>query len=179
MSRRDGIILGTGMDWIEIQDHSMLNIYKGLAMKYQTEIVINKPREEVIALFDNIENMSKWMVGLKSFEAISGEPGQPGAKSQLVFEQNGRTIEMVETITKRNFPDEFSGTYETKGVMNWVNNYFHAEGDKTRWVSENVFEFSGFMKVLAFFMKGAFSKQSNEYMKNFKKFAEGEEITAS
>ncbi len=148
-------------------------------MKYQTEIIIDKPRDEVIALFDNVENMKKWMVGLKSFEAISGEPGQEGAKSHLVFEQNGRTIEMVETITTRNFPDEFSGTYEAKGVMNWVNNYFHAEGEKTRWVSENVFEFSGFMKVFAFFMKGAFSKQSRVYMENFKKFAEGEEVAAS
>ena len=54
-------------------------------MKYSTEIEINKPVEKVIELFDNSDNLGKWMEGLHSFEHISGNPGQVGAKSRLKF----------------------------------------------------------------------------------------------
>ncbi|MCY1660222.1 SRPBCC family protein [Chryseobacterium sp. SL1] len=45
-------------------------------MKYTSEIEINSPVDRVIELFDNPNNMDKWMKGLQSFEPISGKPGQ-------------------------------------------------------------------------------------------------------
>ncbi len=142
-------------------------------MKYESEIILDLPRERVIELFDDADNLSKWQPGLQSFEHLSGEPGQPGAKSRLVFDQNGRRLEMIETITRRNLPDEFSSTYETKGVMNWVVNRFYDEGGgKTRWVSENEFKFSGVMAILSLFMRRAFPRQTLEFMRHFKEFAE-------
>lgn len=36
-------------------------------MKYTAEIEINKPIDTVIELFDNPDNMGKWMEGLQSF----------------------------------------------------------------------------------------------------------------
>ena len=142
-------------------------------MKYTTEIEINKPIEQVIDLFDNPDNMSKWMEGLQSFEHISGTPGQVGAKSRLVFKMGKREIEMIETVTVRNLPDEFSGTYETKGVVNIVRNKFEKISEnKTRYLTENEFQFSGFMKIFGFFMPGSFKKQSMKYLQDFKKFAE-------
>ena len=143
-------------------------------MKYTTEIVIDLPRERVIELFDDPDNLPKWQPGLQSFEHLSGEPGRPGARSRLVFDQGGRRIEMIETITRRDLPDEFSGTYETQGVENWMTNRFIEEGpERTRWVAETEFQFSGLMRIMAFFMRGAFPKQTQEFMQNFKEFAEG------
>ena len=75
-------------------------------MKYTSEIEINSPIDKVIELFDNPDNMDKWMKGLQSFEPISGKPGQVGAKSRLKFKMGKREIEMIETITVRNLPDE-------------------------------------------------------------------------
>ncbi len=143
-------------------------------MKYTVGIEIDKPIDEVIALFDNTENMDKWMDGLQSFEHISGTPGEVGAKSKLHFKMGRRNIEMIETITAKNLPEEFSGTYEADGVFNVVRNKFQAAGpDKTKWVSENEFQFSSLMmKVMGFLMPGAFRKQSLKYLKNFKNFAE-------
>lgn len=54
-----------------------------------------------------------------------------------MFDKNGHKIEMIETITVRNLPAEFSGTYEIKGVFNI-----------------------------------AFPKQSQQFLENFKAFAE-------
>lgn len=142
-------------------------------MKYTTEIEINKPIDEVIVLFDNVDNMDKWMEGLQSFEPISGVPGEVGAKSRLVFKMGKREIEMIETITVRNLPDEFSGTYEAKGVFNIVKNKFVKVSDNTtKYIGEQEFQFKGFMKIIAFLMPGAFKKQSMKYMVDFKNFAE-------
>jgi carbon monoxide dehydrogenase subunit G len=142
-------------------------------MKYTNEIVIDLPREKVIEKFDNVDNMKYWMPGLVSFEPIEGKPGQTGAKSRLVFQMGRRRIEMVETITKRALPDEFSGTYEANGVWNAQANRFQPEGEgKTRWISETEFRFSGFMRIIGFLMPGAFRKQSARYQVHFKEFAE-------
>ena len=77
-------------------------------MKYTCEIDLALPIKKVIELFDNPENMSKWQPGLVSFEHLSGEPGQPGAKSKLLYDMNGRKIEMIGTIDVRNLPTDYS-----------------------------------------------------------------------
>jgi hypothetical protein len=84
-----------------------------------------------------------------------------------------REIEMIETITVRNLPQEFSGTYEAKGVFNIVKNYFRPVSDnKTKYINETEFQFSGFMKLIGFLMPGAFRKESEKYLRQFKEFAE-------
>jgi hypothetical protein len=86
---------------------------------------------------------------------------------------NGRRTEMVETILKRQFPDEFTATYDAKGVHNIVENHFYEGGaERTRWVMENEFTFSGFMKVIGFFMRSQFPKETLKGMNSFKEFAE-------
>lgn len=142
-------------------------------MKYTTEVIINAPRDKVIALFDNPDNMSKWQPTLVSFESLSGEPGQPGAKSKLVYKMGSRNIEMIETVTTRQLPEAFHGTYESSGVYNVMENYFIEEGNRTRWRTESEFKFSGFMKIISFFMRQAtFQKQTVQTMNDFKQFVE-------
>lgn len=142
-------------------------------MNYSNEIVINLSRERVLELFDNPDNMKHWQESFVSFEHLSGKPGEVGAKSKLKYLMGKRKVEMIETITKRNLPDEFAGTYEAKNVHNLVDNTFLVISEnETKWVSYNEFSFSGFMKIIAFFMPGAFKKQSMKYLVAFKKFAE-------
>ena len=145
-----------------------------MALEYDTSIVIDLPRDKVIALFDNADNLPKWQKGLQSFEPLSGEPGQVGAKSKLVFLMGKRRMEMIETITRRDLPDAFNGTYDVEGVHNIVENRFSELGpDRTLWESHNVFEMKGLMmKVMAFLMPGIFRKQSQQYAEAFKAFAE-------
>ncbi|MEZ0004801.1 carbon monoxide dehydrogenase subunit G [Flavobacterium sp. 28YEA47A] len=144
-------------------------------MKYTVEIEIDQPIDKVIELFDNPDTMGQWMEGLQSFEHLSGTPGQPGAKSKLKFKMGNREFEMIETVTVRNLPEEFTGTYEADGVFNSVRNSFIKLSDtKTKYVTENEFQLKGFMKVMAFLMPGAFKKQSLKFMGDFKKFAESQ-----
>jgi uncharacterized membrane protein len=144
-------------------------------MKYTVEIEINKPVSKVIELFNSVENMYKWMEGLEKFEPISGKPGEVGAKSKLTFKMKRGTLEMVETITVKNLPKEFSGTYDAKGVHNIVKNFFHELPDgKTRYVTDQEFQFKGFMKLLGFLMPGMFKKQSMKHLTAFKNFVEAQ-----
>ena len=146
-------------------------------MKYTCELLIDLPRAEVVALFDDADNLLKWQPGLQSFEHLSGEPGQPGAKSRMVYDEGGRRIEMVETVLRRELPELFSGTYEAKGVWNEVVNRFQDEGGSTRWVLESDFRFRGLMLLMPIFMRGAFRKQTMKTMQRFKDFAEGREVS--
>ena len=145
-------------------------------MEYKLDIIINKPVAEVIQLFDDPENLKKWQPELVSFDHVSGEAGQPGAKSKLVYLMGKGECEMIETIETRNLPDEFTGTYETKGVFNRVENHFKPVGaDQTHWTTNTEFQFTSIgMKLMGFFMKKAFTKQTMSFMQKFKDFAEKE-----
>ena len=144
-------------------------------MKYSNKVEINLPRQKVIELFDNTDNMPKWQPGFISFEPISGTPGQPGAKSKLKYKMGKREVEMIETIIARNLPDEFHAKFEAKNVYNIQKNYFtEPTPGKTKWVSESEFKLSGMMKLFAWLMPGAFKKQTQKYLDLFKKFAENE-----
>ena len=111
-------------------------------MKYTNTIEINLPRNRVIELFDNPDNMKHWQPGLISFTHQSGQPGQVGAKSVLKYKTGKREVEMIETVLKRDLPHEFSGTYEMQGVFNAIQNYFREQSPEvTVWESQSEFTF--------------------------------------
>lgn len=146
-------------------------------MKYTCQIDIDLPRDRVIELFDNPDNLSKWQPHLVSFEPVSGVPGQPGAASRLVCQMGTRRVEMIETVTARDLPVEFSATYEAKGVFNTMRNGFEDRGGSTRWTVESEFVFGGMMKIVALFMGGSFKKETVKFLKDFKAFAESHTST--
>lgn len=143
-------------------------------MKYTCEITINLPREKVIEKLDNADNMKHWQKGLLDYEILNGTPGEEGTKMRLDYQMGKRSISMVETITKRDFPREFNANYDTKGVHNIQLNHFdEVDSQTTKWTSESEFQFSSFgMKLMGWMMPGAFKKQSLKYLEDFKNFAE-------
>ncbi|MDQ0092808.1 SRPBCC family protein [Paeniglutamicibacter psychrophenolicus] len=142
-------------------------------MEFTQELTVNLPRQRFIELFDDPENLKEWQKGLISFEGVSGTPGEPGATSRLTYRQGRGTMEMIETVTRRDLPEAFDGTYDAKGVHNVCRNEFHdLDGNATRWVAHNVFEFTGFMRVVALLFGPMFKKQSLKMMTAFKEFAE-------
>lgn len=144
-------------------------------MEFTQEITVALPRARFIELFDDPANLTQWQEGLISFEAISGTPGEAGAKSKLTFQRGKGTMEMVETITRRDLPERFDGTYDAKGVHNICRNEFHEAGpDATRWVAHNVFELAGPMKLVGLLFGSMFRKQSLKMMTAFKEYAEAQ-----
>ncbi|WP_420643436.1 SRPBCC family protein [Candidatus Leptofilum sp.] len=137
-------------------------------MKFTNERVIRASREAVWQAFDNTENLKKWQPTLQQFEHQSGELGQPGAVSKLVYDENGRTVSLIETITARNKPASFSGTYDNSTVFNAITNRFEAlDNNRTKWIMETEYRFKGLFRLMAPFVKGSIQKRSNEDMDRF------------
>ena len=148
-------------------------------MKYTTEIEIDQPRRRVLELFEDPDRMPDWQPGLVRREPLEGQPGQPGATTQLVYQRDRREIGMIETLLSRSLastdqePHVIAYRYETEGVKNQVVNRFEAlQGGRTRWVAENEFKFSRWMVVFAMFMGRAFRRQTRDDMLRFKAFVE-------
>lgn len=142
-------------------------------MQYSVQVEINRPVNEVISLFDNPENYPFWMEGLLSLELKEGQVGQVGAKSLFRFKMGNKEMEMMETVTARNLPDEYTVSYKANGISNTVASRFsELDTERTLYITDNEFQFTGFMKFIAFLMPGSFKKTSQKYLDDFKKFVE-------
>lgn len=143
-------------------------------MKYTIELIVELPLDEFVKKFDNPDNMKHWQRGLISTEHISGNPGRYGAKMKLTYKIGKREMELLETVNHRNLPYEFHGTYDTKGLHTNQENYFEETPEGyTKWTSKSEFLPLGFtMWIMTLIMPRAFKKQSLQYMKDFKNFAE-------
>jgi hypothetical protein len=143
-------------------------------MLYTTEILVKVPLDVFVKKMNNIDNLKHWQRGLQSTEHISGNPGDLGSKIRLNYKFGKRKMEVVETITKSDFPNGFHATYTTKGMDNLQKNQFSETSDGfTKWTSINEFTPLSFsMRIMLFIMPSAFKKQSLKYMKDFKNFVE-------
>jgi hypothetical protein len=140
-------------------------------VKYKIELEINKPRNEMLVLFQDVEFMKKWQPGFQSLEVIEGQPGEVGSKSKLTYVTKDKPSVIIETIILKELPDRFDFLYEAKNVKNWARNSFIDKGQKTLWIAEHEFKFSGFMKLFGL-MQGMFVKQTTKDMNTFKQAAE-------
>lgn len=144
-------------------------------MKFTCSVDIDLPRDSVVKIFDNPENMQYWQDGFISYEPKSGKIGQTGAQSIVKYDIKGRKMTLLETVTLRNLPDEFHGSYEGDYGKNTMNNYFEIlDNNKTRWRSEvEYIEMNHFMmKIMAKLMPSMFKKQTQKWMDQFKVFSE-------
>lgn len=144
-------------------------------MHYQLEKELNLPAEKAYELLIDQSKYPRWMPTLKSVEPIEGEPGKVGYKSILTFDDNGKVMSMVESLTAIEPPLSFRVTYEGGPVWNQIENRFVVLDEKrTKWEFDCEFRFRGFMKVMAFFAKGMFVKESEKNLERFREFAEAE-----
>ena len=142
-------------------------------MKFRNEIVIDADQQSVWAAFDDPENIKAWQPTLESFAQKSGERGQPGSVAELVYDENGRKVRLVETITERREPHFMAGTYESGAGNALIVNYFEDAGDgRTRWVMYGNHAFKGAFRLLGIFVAGSIRRRNEDLMNNFKLFAE-------
>ncbi len=122
-------------------------------MNYSCEVTINLPRQRMLELFEDQECMKVWQEGFISMELLEGEYYKTGSKSKLLYDMNGKEVEMIETIVNYGFPDDFEALYEAKNVKNWVVNSFIDQGETTLWRADHIFKCSGFMALVTLFGK--------------------------
>lgn len=144
-------------------------------MKFTCSVQINQPIHKTRELLEDQDHFHEWQDGFESFELISGEAKMPGSKSRIIYKQNGRKLELIETLKKYDLPDEFVATYEHKHMDNtMIVNMTELSDNSTR--LEYYVEYTalrGFMpKLMAFLFPGMFKKQVQKWLDQFKVFAE-------
>lgn len=141
-------------------------------MKYEREEVIERQRRTVAELYADRPGIKEWHPGGVDYRHLSGEPGRPGTKAELVFK--GFTI--VEKVKDRDLPDSFSTTYEVKNFPGTVDVeciFEELSLNSTKWTAQVVFK--GFiLRTAARRYRSEIEKEICEYMKAFKEFAEAE-----
>lgn len=144
-------------------------------MKFTCSVTINLPRQKVIDLWQDPENLAHWQDGFIDFKHVEGEPGQVGAVSRVRYKIRNRDLELIETIKEMNLPESMVGLYESKPTTNLMHNTFTMVNDHiTRWDAQiNYLEMNGLvMKLMARFFPNMFQKQAQKWLDQFKEFAE-------
>ena len=144
-------------------------------MKYKGSIIIDKPIEQVAALFADQNNNGEWQEGFVRKELLSGTEGQVGAKSMIYLKQGKREMELKETIMSNDLPYSMEGFYEHKHMDNSLKATFTAINEnQTQY--ENYVEYSRINwvmpKLMAILFPSMFRKQGEKWMQNFKAFVE-------
>ena len=150
-------------------------------MKYTVSTEIALPRERVVELLADPVHLPMWLRGLVLHEPISGSYGEVGGTSRVVLQMGKQKIEGTETITRREPVDlpsasvvRFEREIVMEGMWNAVRDRFTEAGPQTTlWQSENEYRFSSvLMRLMGLLMPGAFRKESQQHMQDFKAFAE-------
>ena len=144
-------------------------------MKFTCFVDINTPIDFAVNLFDDPANLSEWQDGFVSYEHRSGTPGTPGAKTNFVYLMGKKEMDLLETIVKKDLPDEFTAKYEHKHMVNTMTSSFtKIDALTTRYEATiEYLEFRGFIvKVMAFLAPKMFKKQTQKWFDQFKAFAE-------
>lgn len=140
-----------------------------MALRFTQEIVLDRPIEAVWRAFDNPENLKVWQPTLVSFEPVSGTPGQPGAVSRLTYQEGKRIIVLMETVTDRQQPNLFAGTYDSGMGLNNITARFSPQGDgATLWRMEGEFISRGIWKLITPLFAGVIRKRTREDAIRFK-----------
>ena len=148
-------------------------------MKFTCSVDINAPIEMVVALFEDPNNLVEWQDGYLGMQLLSGEEGQPGAKTKLKYKVGRRTIDLIETLEVNNLPTEFRGTYEADTMVNtMIVNFIDLGNGYTRYNSYiHYTEIRGFfVKILVTLMPGLFKKQVQKWSNQFRDFVESEVV---
>jgi carbon monoxide dehydrogenase subunit G len=153
-------------------------------MKYTNSIEIALPRERVAQLLADPARLPEWLRGLVVHEPLNGIHGQLGTKSRVVMQFGQRKIECTETITRREPTDlheiprgivvHFDREIAGAGMWSVVRDRLTEVGPETTlWEQDSEYRFNGLMmRLVGLLMPGAFRRQSQEHLEDFKAFAE-------
>lgn len=143
-------------------------------MKYQSQIIINCPLQDVITYFCDLPQRTEWQKGLETMELISGVALNHGAVSKLVIRMGDKTSEMTEYILENHLPEHITARYETEGVKNISKDTFESLDEScTKYVSFQEFRMeNSMMKAMSLLMKRMFIRQTEETLQAFKEYCE-------
>ena len=147
---------------------------------YDESIVteIDAPVEKTFAIANDEKYMSQWLENYKSMELIKGDGKSKGSQWKVVFDQNGKDFEMIETVTDYIENEKFAfDINDDHGKYN-ISLNFEEKNGKTILTERMVGAAKGMMdKSFVALMKSSIKKQKSGWYQNLKKLVESTDWT--
>ena len=148
---------------------------RAMRMRHRNEITIAASQQAVWRVFDDPDATQHWQPTLKSHTLIAGEPGEVGCVYELVFDNDGRDIKAVATLTEKQPYEIMASTTDSDTSFSTMRNRFQRIDDNhTRWFFDIEYRFKGLYKLVAFFLRKSMRVRADAEMQNFKTLVESE-----
>lgn len=142
-------------------------------MRVEHAIEIERPLDEVWALFDDPSKQPEWLGMEKSLTQVKGKGNEKGAVQSVIFERSSGETELTVTILDRKAPTRLVARYEGMQVPFELTSTFTAiDDDTTEWHCEIDVKLSLLTKALGPVIKGAVSDLAHQMGDDFKAYAE-------
>jgi len=143
--------------------------------KYTTEIVVDKPIEEVFTAFNDIRKSDNWIPEFKSVEVIDEKLGKVGSTYKITLDNNGQEIIMKEKILAFIPNEKVTLNYSVEGMLKMNDFNFVAQENKTKITQKSTCKSTRYLMSCMFpFFKSKFKVQDQGYLNNFKSYIEKE-----
>jgi uncharacterized membrane protein len=140
-------------------------------IKHKTEIVINRPVNQVFAYMTETQHLPDWQPGLIKAENMSGAPWQAGTRLRERRTLGGRQIETVSEISALN-PEQGFTVRSLTGPQ--TNGEFRLEtvksGTRVRFAIQ--LQMSGFMRLAEPFIAKELKQQADNSLVRLKQLVE-------
>ena len=170
------------LKYIGIAFAALLVIFFGAGLMtseiaYESEVVINKPVEEVWAVMQDDSRISEWLKEVKRIEPVSGERGTVGAVSKIYVDQGGEEMFMEETITALEPQKHMAMTFTMDFMDMDYEMHLESMDGKTKVKSNSVTTGNSFFaKSMLAFMGGSMEEQENTNLQNLKTMIENNKV---
>ncbi|MGG8496572.1 SRPBCC family protein [Tenacibaculum sp. TC6] len=142
-------------------------------LNYTSKVTIDKPVEEVFSLFNNDENLPKWIPEIKSVKSIQKQEGVVGSTYAVAVESQGQEIILEEKIMAYEPNKNIKLFFKGGGMLKTDDYHFESENQKTTITLITQCKSSSFiLGCMLPYVKGKLAAQDQQYLTNFKQFAE-------
>lgn len=147
-------------------------------MIINTKLTIRRPPEQVWDFFDNPDNLTKWIIGLKNYHHMNGDPGTVGAQAIYEFQENGKLVEMKDEVLIRKEPEELTLKFHHKDLDMIINySLFEEENDTTTLICNTQYKFRNlFWELFSKIMRNKMQQRQNADLVLLKKYVELEPL---
>lgn len=142
--------------------------------KYTASIEVDKPISEVFKKFNDISKIHEWIPEVKSVDTLNFNPGITGSKFKMVVDNQGEEVVMEEKVLAYINDHKVTLFFDGEGMLKTDQYIFKEEDGKTNIELSSTFksEDSYMLSCVFPYFKGTLKKIDEQYLKNFKAFAE-------
>ncbi len=138
-------------------------------MKFQSEIIIDKPVKEVFQFTVNPKNLSRWIDGFVKFKPLSGKARKVGSVGIHIYNDKAGKLEVREEVLVHNPFKNFKTHLSHKNMDTTLDLQFLDQGDSTKLLAQTTVKLKPFLFNLAApFVKSPMKNQQLADLKRLK-----------